>query len=124
MAFTYTVTLSLVRICKAETSAVRLEREGEGENLLWWNVIGLSPQVNLLINVNTRDDEEHPGTPGFSSQHSAQSEDDRSLVLLDHLHHPAEGEGEGDADEEEGDDGEDVCDEAGRLVTLCHSRDT
>ena len=35
-----------------------------------------------------------------------------------HLDHPAEGEGEGDADEDEGDDGEDVRDEAGRLVTL------
>ena len=41
-----------------------------------------------------------------------------------HLDHPAEGEGEGDADEDEGDYGEDVGDEAGRLVTLCHSRDT
>ena len=118
MAFTYTVTLSLVRICKAETSAVRLEREGEGENLLWWDVIGLSPQVNLLINVNTRDDEEHPGTPGFSSQHSAQSEDDRSLVLLDHLHHPAEGEGEGDADEEERDEGQHVRDEPWSLLAV------
>ena len=80
----------------------------ESENLLWWDVIGLGPQINLFIDVNTRDDEEHPGTSGFPSQHSAQAEDDRSLVLLDHLDHPAEREGEGDADEEEGDEGQHV----------------
>ena len=88
----------------------------ESENLLWWDVIGLGPQVNLLIDVNAGDDEEHPGTSGFPSQHSAQSEDDRSLVLLDHLHHPAEGQGEGDADQEERDEGQHVRHKARSLL--------
>ena len=88
----------------------------ENENLLWRDVIRLSSQVNLLIDVNTGYDEEDPGTAGFPSQHSAQSEDDRSLVLLDHLHHPAEGEGEGDADQEEGDEGQQVRDKPWSLL--------
>ena len=88
----------------------------ESENLLWWDVIGLGPQVNLLIDVNTGDDEEHPGSSGFPSQHSAQSEDDRSLVLLDHLDHPAEREREGHTDQQEGDEGQHVRHKAWSLL--------
>ena len=83
---------------------------------MWWDVIGLGSQVNLLIDVNAGDDEEHSGTAGFPSQHSAQSEDDCPLVLLDHLHHPAEGEGEGEADDEEGDEGQHVRHKAWSLL--------
>ena len=94
----------------------------ESENLLWWDVIGLGPQIYLFIDVNTGNDEENPGTSGFPSQHSAQAEDDGSLVLLDHLHHPAEGEGEGEADEEEGDEGQGVRHKPWSLLALLSIR--
>ena len=72
--------------------------------LLWWDFKGLSPHVHFLVNIHTGDDEEDPGPPGSSCQQSAQSEDDGSLVLLDHLHHEEEGEREGEDDEDEGED--------------------
>ena len=109
-------------------------------DLLRRDVVCLGPQVYLLVHVDAGNHEEDPRAPRLACQHPTQPEHHRTLVLLHHLDtrnpghvtrdtwphldHPAEGEGEGDADEEEGDDGEDVCDEAGRLVTLCHSRDT
>ena len=109
-------------------------------DLLGRHVVCLGPQVYLLVHVDAGDHEEDARAPRLACQHPTQPEHHRALVLLHHLDtrdlghvtrdtwphldHPAEGEGEGDADEEEGDDGEDVCDEAGRLVTLCHSRDT
>ena len=72
--------------------------------LLWWDFKGLSPHVHFLVDIHTGDDEEDPGPPGSSCQQSAQSEDDGSLVLLDHLHHEEEGEREGEDDEDEGED--------------------
>ena len=61
----------------------------------------MAPHVNLLIHVNTRNDEEHSRTPSSSCQQPTQPEDDGPLVLLDHLDHEEEGEGEGGDDEEE-----------------------
>ena len=37
---------------------------------------------HLLIGVNTRKNEEHPGSLGSSNEESAQPEDDSSLILL------------------------------------------
>ena len=51
-------------------------------HLLWRYLIGASSHVNLLINIHTGDDEEHPGTPGSPRQQPAQPEDDGPLVLL------------------------------------------
>ena len=42
--------------------------------------------VLCLVQVHTGDDEEDSWTPGSSTQDPPQSEDDRLLVLLDHLH--------------------------------------
>ena len=61
----------------------------------------MGSHVDLLVDINTGDDEEDPGPPGSSCQQPTQSEDDGSLVLLDHLHHEHQGEGEGDEDEEQ-----------------------
>ena len=75
---------------------------------LWRNVKGLSSHVNLLVDINTGNDEEDSRTPGSSCQEPAQPEDDGPLVLLDHLNRVEEGEGEGGDDEKEGDDGHEV----------------
>ena len=61
----------------------------------------MGSHVDLLVDINTGDDEEDPGPPGSSCQQPTQPEDDGSLVLLDHLHHEHQGEGEGDEDEEQ-----------------------
>ena len=50
---------------------------------LRWDLESFCPHVDLLVGVQTGDDEEDPGPPGSSCQQSAQSEDDGSLVLLD-----------------------------------------
>ena len=53
-------------------------------DLLWWNLIGGCPHVNLLVNVHTRDDEEHPRALGASHQKTTKPEYDHSLVFLKH----------------------------------------
>ena len=70
-----------------------------------WNLIGLTPHVDLLVNIHTGNDKEDAWSPGSSCQQPTQPEDDGPLVLLDHLHHEEEGEGERCEDDEEGDDG-------------------
>ena len=85
---------------------------------LWRNVKGLSSHINLLVNIHTGDDKEDPRPPGSSCQEPAQSEDDGSLVLLDHLHHEEEGEREGDEDDEDRDEGDHVSTEAGALTAV------
>ena len=77
----------------------------------------MSPHVHLLVGVDTREDEEDPGPPGSSYQKTTQSEDDGSLVLLDHFDSVEEGEREGGDDEKEGDNGHEVTAEAGPLFT-------
>ena len=71
-----------------------------------WNLEGLRSHIYLLVNIHTGDDKEDPGTPGSSRHQPAQSEDDGSLVLLDHLDSEEEGEGEGAEDDEDAGDGE------------------
>ena len=81
------------------------------------DVVCLGSHVNLLILVNTRDDEEDPGTSGPAREEQTQPEDDGSLVLLDHLDDQAEGEGERGEDEEEGAEDQEVGTESLGLLT-------
>ena len=37
-----------------------------GEDLLWRDLVGGRPHVDLLVDVHAGDDEEHPGTSGSS----------------------------------------------------------
>ena len=85
---------------------------------MWRNVKRLSSHINLLVNIHTGNDEEDSRPPGSSCQQSAQSEDDGSLVLLDHLHHEQEGEREGDEDDEDRDEGDHVSTETRALAAL------
>ena len=73
---------------------------------LRWDLECFSSHVNLLIDVDTGDDEEHPRPPGSPCQQPAQPEDDGPLVLLDHLDREEEGEGQGAEDDEDAGDGE------------------
>ena len=85
--------------------------------LLWGNIKTDRPEVHLPVVVHTGNHEEYPGSLSASFPQPAQSEDDGSLVLLDHLDGVEEGEGEGGDDEKEGDDGHEVTAEAGPLFT-------
>ena len=82
-----------------------------------WNLESLRSHIDLLVDIHTGDDKEDPGPPGSSGQQPAQSEDDGSLVLLDHFDSVEEGEREGGDDEKEGDNGHEVTAEAGPLFT-------
>ena len=75
--------------------------------LLWGNIKTDRPEVHLPVVVHTGNDEEYPGSLSSSFPQPAQSEDDGSLVLLDHLDTHAEGDGHGDHDEEVGEQGQD-----------------
>ena len=78
----------------------------------------MRPHVNLLVDVDTGDDEEDAGAPRSPRQQPAQAEDDGPLVLLHHLHHEHQRERHGGEDEEEGAEGEDVGHDAGSLLAL------
>ena len=69
--------------------------------LLRWDLECFSSHVNLLVDINAGDDKEDPGAAGPARQEAAQSEDDGSLVLLDHLDGGGQGEGEGEQDQQE-----------------------
>ena len=85
--------------------------------LLGGDLVSCCSQINLLVDINTGDDEEDSRPPGSSCQQPAQSEDDGSLVLLDHLHHEQEGEREGDHDEQERSDSHDESTDTRPLLT-------
>ena len=53
-----------------------------GEDLLWRDLVGGRPHVDLLVNVHAGDDEEHPGTSGSSSKKPSKSEDHCSFIFL------------------------------------------
>ena len=57
----------------------------EWTNLLRWHVKRNGTQVNFGVRVNAGHDEEHARSFGAARQDAAQSEHDRSLVLLDHF---------------------------------------
>ena len=69
---------------------------------MWRDVVGLSPHINLLVDIHTGDDEEHPRAPGSARQEQSQSKYDGSLVLLDDLDDEAEREGQGGQDQHQG----------------------
>ena len=78
IALTNTVTLSLVRIWgRFVLSSSCCETD-----LLGGHVVGGRPHVNLLIDIDTGDDEEDPGTPGSPGEEAPQPEDHCTLVLL------------------------------------------
>ena len=52
--------------------------------LLGRDLIVVGPHVDLLVGVHTREDEEHPGSPGATHQQPTQPEDDGSLIFLKH----------------------------------------
>ena len=80
MADTYTVTLSLVRIC----STLELKhRTRTRAYLLRRYVEDLDPHVDDLHDVHAGDDEEDPGPPRAAGEQQPQPEHDGSLVLLD-----------------------------------------
>ena len=56
------------------------------DDLLWWNLVFRCPHINLLVDVNTGDDEEKAGTLGSPHEQPSQPEYDDSLVLLDYPH--------------------------------------
>ena len=77
-------------------------------HLLWRDVKADRPEIHFLVSINTRHDEEETGTLGSTSPQSTQAEDDRPLVLLDHLDAHTEGDGDGDQEQEEGEGGDDM----------------
>ena len=50
--------------------------------LLRRNIVGLSPHVNLLIMINTGDNEENSRSPGSALEKSTKAEDDGPFVFL------------------------------------------
>ena len=59
------------------------DRDGVfSEDLLWGNIVGLGPHVNLLVMVNTRNYKEDSRPTGSALQEPSQSEYNRPLVLL------------------------------------------
>ena len=74
--------------------------------LIWWYFISRSSHINLDVDIHARDDKEDPRPPGSSCEEATQSEDDGSLVLLDHLHHEEEREWEEDENQKYGETSE------------------
>ena len=85
-------------------------------HLLWRDVKADRPEIHLLVSINTRHDEEEAGTLGSPSSQSTQAEDDRPLVLLDHLDAHTEGHRDGDQEEEEGEGGDDMSTQASLIL--------
>ena len=93
------------------------------------DLIGHGPHVNLLKDVNARDDEEDARTSSSSCEEPTKPEYHCSFVFLvsslyilatldsylNNFDHDIEGEGEGGKDEEEGADGEEERADAGTL---------
>ena len=50
--------------------------------LLWRNIKSLSPHINLLVNVDTRNDEKHTWTSGPAWQQAPKTKNNRPLILL------------------------------------------
>ena len=73
-------------------------------------------EVDLLVSVNAGHDKEQAGPLGSPGSEAAQSEDDRPLVLLDHLDAHTEGHRDGDQEEEEGEGCDDVSTQAGLVL--------
>ena len=99
---------SFLRSHFVEADSVHADSDGvPGEHLLGRDLVGHGPEVHTRVLVYARQDEEQARARGSALLQPAQSEDDRSLVLLHHLHAVAEGEGQGDEDQDDGEEGED-----------------
>ena len=70
---------------------------------MWRNVKTDGPEIDFLVSINARHHKEQAGALRSSCSESAQPEDDRPLVLLDHLDAHEEREGQGGEEEEERD---------------------
>ena len=95
------------------------------------DLIGHGPHVNLLKDVNARDDKEDARTSSSSGEEPTKTENHRTFIFLhsltshpfilasdsnlNNLDHDIEGEGEGGEDEKEGADGEEEGADAGTL---------
>ena len=53
--------------------------------LLRGNIEGNGTQVNLAVRVDARDDEEYSGSTGATFEQTTQTEDNRTLIFLNHL---------------------------------------
>ena len=85
MAFTNTVTLSLVRIWEHDSYSCvggGYKSYDTKSHLLRGDFESLWPHVDLLVHIHAGNHEEDAGPPGSPRQQPAQPEDDRSLVLL------------------------------------------
>ena len=94
------------------------------------DLIGHGPHVNLLEDVDARDDEEDARTSSSSCEEPTKPEDHCPFVFLvsslyilaspdsylNNFDHDIEGEREGGKDEEEGADGEEERADAGTLL--------
>ena len=49
------------------------------------NLVSGCPHVDLLVGVDTGDDEEDPGTPGSSGEKTTKPEYDRSFIFLEYF---------------------------------------
>ena len=52
-------------------------------DLLGRNLVVVSPHVDLLVGVHTREDEEDPWAASSSNKQSSESEDNGPLILLE-----------------------------------------
>ena len=82
MALTNTVTESLVSIYIYLDNLCIDPLLDKNSNLLRGYFVGVSSEINLLINVHTGDDKEDSRTPRPSCQESSKTENDGSFVFL------------------------------------------
>ena len=96
------------------------------------DLVGHGPHVNLLKDVDARDDKEDAGTSSSSGEKSTKTEDDRTFIFLHSVNLPPfilasdsylnnldddiEGEGEGGKDKKQGADGEEEGADAWTLL--------
>ena len=95
---------------------VRSQLSCHSSHLLGRDLVCRGPHVDLLVGVDTGNDEEHARPPGSPGQQPAQPEDDCPLVLLDHLDGVEEREGERGHDQNERDDGQQEAAQPGALL--------
>ena len=96
------------------------------------DLVGHGPHVNLLKDVDARDDKEDAGTSSSSGEKSTKTEDDRTFIFLHSVNLPPfilasdsylnnldddiEGEGEGGKYQKQGADGEEEGADARTLL--------
>ena len=58
-----------------------MDQETEG-NLLGWDIVGLCAHVNLLVDVDTGNDEEDSRSTSSACEKATQAEDDSPFIFL------------------------------------------